>query len=124
MCVLSEIISPRHARSLSPHPSPAPTPTPCPTHLKSSEDVAFFFAARLRAFSSCALMRFISSYSSRVMPISATLARRRACIATRVRSRISARVVSECFLPWFHGALPLLAAEILARLSGVCGRPG
>mmetsp|Transcript_4521 Transcript_4521/g.14823 ORF Transcript_4521/g.14823 Transcript_4521/m.14823 type:complete len:208 (-) Transcript_4521:94-717(-) len=47
----------------------------------------------------------------------------RSSIAMRVRSAILRRVSSECFLPRFHGSLPLLAAEIFARLSIVCGRP-
>ena len=35
-----------------------------------------------------------------------------------------ALVSSEWPIPLFHGRFPVLAAEILARLSAVCGRPG
>mmetsp|Transcript_31911 Transcript_31911/g.70313 ORF Transcript_31911/g.70313 Transcript_31911/m.70313 type:complete len:358 (-) Transcript_31911:379-1452(-) len=43
--------------------------------------------------------------------------------ARRVFSEILARVSAECCLPTFQGVLPLLAAEILALLDSVCGRP-
>lgn len=43
--------------------------------------------------------------------------------ALRAPSAILSFVASECRPPTFQGTLPLLAAEILARLTFVCGLP-
>ena len=64
------------------------------------------------------------SNSSTVIPIRAIFSRFSASIASFVRSRMRALVSSEWPIPLFHGRFPVLAAEILARLSAVCGRPG
>ena len=77
-------------------------------------------AAAMRRACSCGSRRRSSSSSARS---AASCSCCRTTSARRVPSEIRRRVSSVCSRPLFQGIFPLLAAEIFARLSGVCGCP-